>query len=452
MPGRKKYSPPRTVTNRGRPAKRRGRDGVLPGEVPPVGTRDRVGLVVQPVEVRQVQPLALHELELAVDVRHEEEADEPALAVVGGARRQLLPVRQAAAQQHPVAEGGLAGARSSAADVRAAGAGVAHGVVGVVEPVVVRRAGEERVVGLGREGDGGPAGPAADHPGREELTVTAVAQPPAEGADMLLQLAVDRVGAVAPEHVGDERGRGAGLVGVAEHELARRDGEPVRVRGVLQAAAPDRGLRDPVPEAEVLPVGRLIAAEGGRRLEADAHQAVGGGARLELDDPSVEFTGRERRDEHDRVHAPVGEGGRGLPVRGQVRAGVAQPRGRTGGHPLPEVVGEAGERRLRDAQPREPRMSQPQVHAPGRLGVPLGGGRHGVGHRAQPRACGRRGGEAVEQVDGAGHPVGADHEPLDVGDLESVRHVAYSFMAASTPFIAALSLRAALTCLAVACG
>src|SRR3712207_5491173 len=61
-------------------APRAGRS--LPGEVPAAWSRDRVGVVAEPVELPPVQPFALHELELALDAGVEEQSDKSTLDAV----------------------------------------------------------------------------------------------------------------------------------------------------------------------------------------------------------------------------------------------------------------------------------------------------------------------------------------------------------------------------------
>jgi hypothetical protein len=69
MPGRKQYSPPRVVMNRGSPFTRRrnGLRGMVKGAGAVVGPDQRVLLGTEPDEVAVVDPDPLEELELAGD-------------------------------------------------------------------------------------------------------------------------------------------------------------------------------------------------------------------------------------------------------------------------------------------------------------------------------------------------------------------------------------------------
>ena len=140
-----------------------------------------------------------------------------------------------------------------------------RGIVAVEEVVVpLRVAAELRVVALRGERERGAALPAPDHLRAEQCLLLTVRGLRAEvlpvGRHLRVQLAEDDVGAVSAEHVrGRHRRQLAGLVGVAEDDLAGLERPLLRVRR-RPAAAFDRGLADPVLEAERGPPGRELVA------------------------------------------------------------------------------------------------------------------------------------------------------------------------------------------------
>ena len=186
----------------------------------------------------------------------------------------------------------------------------------------------------------------------------------------------------------------------------------------IDAAALDRGLREAVGEAEVL------GAAGQRR------------ARLAADhgDPAVAL---DRLAQHPRraaasaagscaliitQHVDLAAAERRLPVLRGALADIAQQLGARR-HAGAEVVGEAGERRARDAERLEPGVREGDVDPRLRLGLPRSGGQDVRGRLGQQRAGARRVVDAQEQVARGGQPVAADHEALDRGELERLGHV-----------------------------
>ena len=159
-----------------------------------------------------------------------------------------------------------------------------------------------------------------------------------------MQLAEHDVGAVSAEHLrGRHRRQLACLIRVAEDDLARFERPLLRVRR-RPAAAFDRGLADPVLEAERGTTGRqLVAVLLPDHL--DAVELLVRAARLLGDALEACDVGRERR--QGDVHLGAAE--RLLPVLRTALANVAQLR-RAGGHPLAKLRREAVQRSLRDSQ------------------------------------------------------------------------------------------------------
>ena len=157
MPGVKKYSPPRTVTTReSGPTKQGGwvggGDGHLARGRAVVAAHHDVLVVAEAQAVAVVEPLRLHELELARDARLQAHEDDAAvLPVVLGALRQRVAVGDPAPDQavaiDELALERQAVARVGAADVAAGGAAQAVLVVEVGERVVARGVGDDRGVG-----------------------------------------------------------------------------------------------------------------------------------------------------------------------------------------------------------------------------------------------------------------------------------------------------------------
>src|SRR4051794_30908964 len=203
------------------------RDGQRPRPV--VRPDERVLLGGRADEDAVVEPLRLDELELAVQVRADEDEHDAAVGsvVFELARREHWPVARAAADHAMEADVGrhLAVqrvARVRPARVRARGTLEAAEVVAVGERVVpLRIRAECGIVVLGRHGKWRATWPAADHLGAHEGLVRAAGglRPkvlPVRG-HARVELAEHHVGPVAPEHLRRGHGReAAGLVGVAE--------------------------------------------------------------------------------------------------------------------------------------------------------------------------------------------------------------------------------------------
>ena len=179
---------------------------------------DRILVVAEPERVARVRPLGLHELELAGEAGLDGHEDHAAVgAVVLGAFGQQLAVGDAAPDQamtvHQLAVERHAQPRVHAADVRADRAAQPLRVAAVVERVVARLVGHQRrVLGVRRGVERRAVAPAADELGGQQLLAAGIelgglAQPPPERRDVLAQLAVDDVGAVAAQLV---RRRGGG--------------------------------------------------------------------------------------------------------------------------------------------------------------------------------------------------------------------------------------------------
>src|SRR6478735_12059241 len=209
-------------------------------------------------------------------------------------------------------------------------------VRGVAEVVVAAGVPAELgVVLVGGEDERRAALPSPDHLGAEQsLLLTRprlVAEVLAVGGDAGVQLPEDDVRAVPAEDLrGRHRGEAAGLVGVAEDELARLDGWLPAVRG----RRPDSfhgGLPDSVLEAERRASGgQLVAVLAPDHLDArdlllrvagpGDHRLEGGGIRGESSQRDVHVTGAQGL----------------LPEPGAARADVTE-LGRAGRHPLPEL-------------------------------------------------------------------------------------------------------------------
>ena len=230
---------------------------------------------------------------------------------------------------------------------------------------------------VGASESGAPRAPAADELGRQQFLVGgaggALAHVLAEGGHARVQLAHDHKGAVATQHLGLRDGqRVAGLVLVAEHELADLERRLVRV-GTDDAAALDRRLADAILEAERLAlVGQRVDILAPEQL--DAGQLAQGCASALNQRLEALGVGREGQ-QHD---VNVGGAERRLPVLGRVLADVAEIGG-TSGHALLELGREAGQRLLGHTQ----RLEAVEREAEGQPSLLGGVGR--VGGRGQGR-------------------------------------------------------------------
>ena len=216
----------------------------------------------------------------------------------------------------------------------------------------MRVATEVRIVAVRGEGEGRAALPAPDHLRAEPRLLLAARRLRPEvlpvGRHPRVQLPEHDVGAVPAEHLrGRHRRQRARLVGVAEDDLARLERPLLRVRG--GSAAPlDRGLADPVLEAEGRPPAlELVAVLAPDHL--DARELRMRAARL-LDHGLQPLAVRGERRQGD---VDVTGAERPLPVLRTAVADVAQQR-RAGRHPLSELRREAVERALRDPERLQP--------------------------------------------------------------------------------------------------
>ena len=126
-----------------------------------------------------------------------------------------------------------------------------------------------------------------------------------------------------------------------------------------------------------------------------------------------------RADHHQHVDLAAAE--RRLPALRGALADVAQRLGARR-HPGAEVVGEATQRRARDAERLEPGVGEGDVDPRLGLRLPRIGGQHVRRRLGQQRAGARGVVDAQEQVARGGQPVAADHEALDRGELERLAH------------------------------
>lgn len=235
------------------------------------------------------------------------------------------------------------------ADVAASGRLESRRIVALVQEGVtsVRVGAEGGVVGLRGQRQGSAAAPAShDLCGDQFFVLGAggvVLQVAAELGDVLVELAEDRVAAVASQH-----GRLGGLdtadlVRVAEDELTGLQGY-FQLVGPGYAAAFDGRMADPVAIAEVLGL-------GGQRIavlppyRSHAGEPVVGGTGPVDGRFQVGGVGRDRCE----YHMDVGAAQRRFPVLGAAVAHIAQRFG-AGGHPLPELPGERVQRGARHAQ------------------------------------------------------------------------------------------------------
>src|SRR5215203_3299727 len=258
---------PATVAHeRGKPSETSADGPLRDGERVVLGVRgdEGVDLVGSAHGAAVVDPLFLHELELACDVGIEGHEDESSVGAVvfEQSRFEPGPVGRAAADDavkpHFAADDGVA--RVRAASVRPNGALEAALVVAVEEVVVAGVVGtERRVVFVRRERERGAAGPAPHDlrgdPLGVRVALRGASDVAAESGDIRVQLAEDQVAPIPPQGVGLGDGSDAArLVGVAQYELSRFDRLLLGVRGGDPAAF-HRGLRDAVAEIEgVAPV------------------------------------------------------------------------------------------------------------------------------------------------------------------------------------------------------
>ena len=244
-PGAKQYSPPRVTTNGGRSCSRRriGRWGMVKLPEPSFGPTSGSFSAGAPMKMPSFSHWVLTNSNWRLRCAPAKTKMMPAVGavVLEHAVGQHRAVARAAPDHAVQADVDAAlaverVARVRASRVRAGRALEAAQIVAVAEVVVAARVGAELgIVPLRGERERRAALPAPDHLGAEQRLVLAArglrAQVLPVRRHLRVQLAEDDVGAVAAEHVRRRHRRQlAGLVGVAEDDLAGLERPLLRVR------------------------------------------------------------------------------------------------------------------------------------------------------------------------------------------------------------------------------
>lgn len=276
-----------------------------------------------------------------------------------------------------------------------------------------------RVIVLRRQRQRRSAGPASDHLRRQECLLLGAgavrAQVPAPGRHVGADLAYGRVGSIAPQHVGTGHGRqAAGFVGVAEDELARFDGDFLRV-GTGQPDALDVRVADAVTEAEGGAPGRQLVdvllpdhLDTGRVLVGDT-----GPLQLLVQLRRIGRQGAQR-------DMNLARSERCLPVGRSTLAHIPDQL-RPSGHALTKRPRKAVQRLLRHPQGPQPLVGERHSH-PGIL-TPVRAGQTTRGHREQPPQQGTPGMAVIDaqedELSLVRHRPWTQRPALDVVDLDA---------------------------------